>query len=63
MGGSGSTYIYGYADATYKENMTKEEALQFCANCKCRIAFNCVTLHSTVSHSIELCHMILKSVT
>ncbi|KAF6016695.1 PSMB6 [Bugula neritina] len=33
MGGSGSTYIYGYADATYKENMTKEEALQFCANC------------------------------
>ncbi|CAM9340142.1 unnamed protein product [Choristocarpus tenellus] len=29
IGGSGSSYIYGYVDATYKEGMTKEEATQF----------------------------------
>ncbi|KAG5204077.1 proteasome subunit beta type-6-like [Ovis aries] len=30
--GSGSSYIYGYVDATYREGMTKEECLQFTAN-------------------------------
>ena len=34
LGGSGSTYIFGYVDATYKPNMNKQEALQFIANCK-----------------------------
>lgn len=29
MGGSGSTYIYGYIDSTYKENMSKEESVNF----------------------------------
>jgi 20S proteasome subunit beta 1 len=32
IGGSGSTYIYGYVDANFKEGMTKEECMQFCAN-------------------------------
>uniref|UniRef100_G1T235 proteasome endopeptidase complex n=1 Tax=Oryctolagus cuniculus TaxID=9986 RepID=G1T235_RABIT len=32
IGGSGSSYIYGYVDATYREGMTKEECLQFTAN-------------------------------
>ena len=32
IGGSGSTYIYGYVDAKYKSNMTKEECLQFATN-------------------------------
>ena len=32
IGGSGSTYIYGYADSNYKEGMTKQECLQFCTN-------------------------------
>eukprot|EP00211_Chloroparvula_japonica_P014325 CAMPEP_0119133266 /NCGR_PEP_ID=MMETSP1310-20130426/13283_1 /TAXON_ID=464262 /ORGANISM="Genus nov. species nov., Strain RCC2339" /LENGTH=227 /DNA_ID=CAMNT_0007123953 /DNA_START=260 /DNA_END=940 /DNA_ORIENTATION=+ len=32
IGGSGSTFIYGYCDANYKENMTKEEAVAFCRN-------------------------------
>lgn len=32
LGGSGSTYIFGYADAHFKKNMNKTEALQFCAN-------------------------------
>lgn len=29
IGGSGSSYIYGHVDATYKEGMTKEECQQF----------------------------------
>ena len=30
--GSGSTYIYGHCDATYKKKMTKEECYKFVAN-------------------------------
>jgi len=29
IGGSGSTYIYGHVDATFKEGMTKEECCKF----------------------------------
>ncbi|KAL4868629.1 hypothetical protein BDV12DRAFT_96881 [Aspergillus spectabilis] len=29
IGGSGSTYIYGYCDANWKENMTEEEGIEF----------------------------------
>lgn len=29
IGGSGSTYIYGYTDAHWKENMTEEEGIEF----------------------------------
>ncbi|KAL2857864.1 nucleophile aminohydrolase [Aspergillus pseudoustus] len=29
IGGSGSTYIYGYCDANWRENMTEEEGIQF----------------------------------
>ncbi|PIK60796.1 putative proteasome subunit beta type-6-like isoform X2 [Apostichopus japonicus] len=29
LGGSGSTYMYAYVDATYKDNMTKEECYNF----------------------------------
>lgn len=32
IGGSGSTFIYGYCDAAYKEGMTKDEALEFAKN-------------------------------
>ena len=28
-GGSGSTYVYGYVDSNFKEDMTKEECLKF----------------------------------
>ena len=30
--GSGSTYIYGHCDATYKPGMTKEECFAFVSN-------------------------------
>ena len=29
IGGSGSTYIYGYCDDNWKENMTEEEGIDF----------------------------------
>ena len=29
IGGSGSTYIYGYCDANFRENMSKEEGIEF----------------------------------
>lgn len=29
IGGSGSTYIYGFCDAAYKDNMTRQECLEF----------------------------------
>lgn len=32
IGGSGSTFIYGYCDKNYKENMTKEETINFMKN-------------------------------
>jgi 20S proteasome subunit beta 1 len=32
IGGSGSTYIYGWCDAEFKEGMNKEEALAFVRN-------------------------------
>ena len=34
IGGSGSTYIYGYCDANFKENMTRDECHQFVRNGK-----------------------------
>ncbi|KAI7871306.1 proteasome subunit beta type-6 [Spinellus fusiger] len=32
IGGSGSTYIYGYCDAKYHDNMTREQAIEFVKN-------------------------------
>jgi 20S proteasome subunit beta 1 len=33
IGGSGSTFIYGYCDAAYKEGMTREETVNFVKQC------------------------------
>jgi len=35
IGGSGSTYVYGYVDAQYKLNMSKDECLGLVENSKC----------------------------
>ena len=32
IGGSGSTYIYGYCDAQWKEDMTEQEGVEFVKN-------------------------------
>ena len=29
IGGSGSTYLYGHVDATFKEGMNKDECMEF----------------------------------
>ena len=36
IGGSGSTYVYGYCDAHYQPGMTREECIQFVKNGKTR---------------------------
>lgn len=33
IGGSGSTYIYGFVDAVFKEKMAKEECVEFVKKC------------------------------
>ena len=30
ISGSGSTFIYGYCDSTWKENMERKEAMEWC---------------------------------
>ncbi|XP_069995327.1 proteasome subunit beta type-6-like [Penaeus vannamei] len=32
IGGSGSTFVWGYVDATYKPNMNKEQTVDFVKN-------------------------------
>lgn len=52
IGGSGSTYIYGYVDAKYKPNMSREDCLQFATNgtlvlfylCVPKLRYSCVVL-------------------
>ena len=34
VSGSGSTYVYGYCDATYKDGWGKEETVNFVKNSK-----------------------------
>lgn len=46
IGGSGSTYIYGYVDAKFKPDMSLEEATQFSTNgtleLQCLLTFICI---------------------
>ena len=55
IGGSGSTYIYGYCDANFKAGMTKEECIQFVMNCEL-LSFLIHTLY--FSASINSCKSI-----
>lgn len=34
IGGSGSSYVYGYVDANYKPNMTKDQCVELVSNSK-----------------------------
>lgn len=42
IGGSGSSYIYGFVDSTYKTGMTKEECLKFTANGEIHVTLRCL---------------------
>ena len=35
IGGSGSTYVYGYCDATYQDGWGKDETIEFVKNSAC----------------------------
>lgn len=35
IGGSGSSYVYGYVDANFKQGMTQEECVNFITNSEC----------------------------
>ena len=39
IGGSGSTYIYGYCDSEYKPGMSEEETKEFVKKCKSSLNF------------------------
>lgn len=49
IGGSGSTYIYGYVDAKYKPNMSREECLQFATNGTVLFSFHFIVFRILVS--------------
>ena len=34
IGGSGSTYIYGFVDAEFKEGMSRDDCVEFVKKCK-----------------------------
>lgn len=61
IGGSGSTYVYGYVDAQYKPNMAKDECLKLVENSKC-LKNNCMESsssdksHFNVSFSTRISH-------
>lgn len=40
IGGSGSTYVYGYMDAQYKPNMSRDECVKLVENSKYLTAFH-----------------------
>jgi len=39
IGGSGSTYIYGFVDANFRKDMTKEECHEFVKTGKSAVVF------------------------
>ncbi len=46
LGGSGSTYIYGYCDANYRSGMTRDEVRKQCRFCSLFRPSNCSSLCS-----------------
>lgn len=42
--GSGSTYVYGYCDATFQDGWGKEETIEFVRNSKIRSSLLCIHL-------------------
>lgn len=56
IGGSGSTYIYGYCDANFRPGMTREEALNFCRNGLCLfMCFMKISSFFEISSFPQLC--------
>lgn len=53
LGGSGSSYIYGLVDATYKDGMTKAECQVFVKNGKQWLSWRCLEFKHTGLIGIE----------
>ena len=52
IGGSGSTYVYGYCDATYKEGWDRDQTVEFVKNSAFLKSLSCPTdclLSDTIS--------------
>ena len=55
ISGSGSTYIYGYCDSTWKENMNRDEAVQFCINGMSHLSYFILSYPCTHTYFVT-CH-------
>lgn len=65
LGGSGSTFIYGYCDANFTENMSRDDCIKFVSTGSCRffnvdflgricVWFDCVCIPSCPSRVLLL---------
>jgi 20S proteasome subunit beta 1 len=54
IGGSGSTYVYGYCDATYKEGWGRDETVQFVKNSKLSVTLLSSRLRSLAALSLAM---------
>jgi hypothetical protein len=51
--GSGSTYVYGYCDATYKEGWGRDETVNFVKNSKFLSSFNDILFTNAISSQLS----------
>ena len=61
IGGSGSTYIYGYCDANFKKGMSKEECKEFVKNCEFESSNKQTLKNDTLSAPIFLSSLVVLS--
>lgn len=52
--GSGSTYVYGYCDATYQEGWGKDETVNFVKNSKCYIYLSDISTLLNITFLVAL---------
>ncbi len=52
--GSGSTYVYGYCDATYQEGWGRDETVNFVKNSKYKPSFDVLLVNQYVKSALAL---------
>jgi len=63
IGGSGSSYIYGYCDANYKKGMTREECEQYVINSvaiamsRDNVSGGCIRIAAIHEHGVDRRHI------
>ena len=53
VGGSGSSYIYGYVDANYREGMSKQECIDFVKHGKI-LTLYCLIFNYIISTKLKI---------